>query len=245
MGLVGQGHGGVDEKETSAMLDQAIDSTLDKVKSFRVFASPAVAAVDTHDLPRYDRDMDGGFLRRGRRDRGTTKHEVYATLQSVEERRRAQIACEQFGVSDEREEVVRTLLTKARLDGSRSPSAPLQVFLLLCHQRSRGELIGATDALHHLRRDQEGGHGVLGRGGDARLPACDRPRGEKGHLHVGDTAEGGSSKRREGPVEEVHPIRDEQAKGEGRVERKEAPHGIPDEVVHREQVHRCGAAVLG
>ena len=108
--------GDVDEKEMTTMLDHALDSTLDRVKSFRVFTSPVIAAVDTHDLPRYDANLDGGFLRRGKRDRGTTKHEVYATLQCVEEGRRAQIACERFGFFDEREEVVGRLLTKARLD---------------------------------------------------------------------------------------------------------------------------------
>lgn len=42
-----------------------LGSTLDKAKSFRVSASPVVAAVNIRDLPRYDRDMDGGFLRKG------------------------------------------------------------------------------------------------------------------------------------------------------------------------------------
>jgi hypothetical protein len=105
-----------DEKELTTMLDRALDSTLEQVKSFRVFISPITAAVDTHDLPRYDHDLDGGFLRRGKHDRGTTKHEVYATLQCVEEGRRAQIACEQFGFFDEKDEVVERLLTTARLN---------------------------------------------------------------------------------------------------------------------------------
>src|SRR2546426_5889739 len=108
--------GGVKEESVVAMLDHALDSTLEQVKSFRVFTSPITAAIDTHDLPRYDRDLDRGFLRRGKQDRGTTKHEVYATLQCVEEGRRAQIACEQFGFFDEKDEVVEGLLTKARLN---------------------------------------------------------------------------------------------------------------------------------
>src|SRR2546428_12994344 len=79
------------------MLDHALDSTLEQVKSFRVFTSPITAAIDTHDLPRYDRDLDRGFLRRGKQDRGTTKHEGYATLQGVEGGGGAQIACGKFG----------------------------------------------------------------------------------------------------------------------------------------------------
>ncbi|MGH9920510.1 MAG: hypothetical protein ACRD6W_16775 [Nitrososphaerales archaeon] len=108
--------GSIKEGEMRAMLDHALGSTLEEVRSFRVFTSPVVAAVDTHDLPRYDHDLDGGFLRRGKQNRGTTKHEVYATLQCVEEGRRVQIACEQFGFFDEKEEVVGRLLTTARLN---------------------------------------------------------------------------------------------------------------------------------
>src|SRR2546428_13420742 len=62
--------GGVKEESVVAMLDHALDSTLEQVKSFRVFTSPITAAIDTHDLPRYDRDLDRGFLRRGKQDRG-------------------------------------------------------------------------------------------------------------------------------------------------------------------------------
>src|ERR1700730_6523694 len=50
--------GSIKEKEISAMLDHALDSTLDQVKSFRVFTCPIIAAIDTHDLPRYDHDLD-------------------------------------------------------------------------------------------------------------------------------------------------------------------------------------------
>lgn len=107
---------GIGEGEMTSMLNRALDSTLDQVKSFGVFASPIIAAIDIHDVPRYDRDLDGGFLRRGKRERGTTKRESYATLQCVEEGRRAQIACEQFGFFDEKKEVVERLLTTARLD---------------------------------------------------------------------------------------------------------------------------------
>ena len=104
------------EEKMRAMLDGALDATLGQIKSFRTFTGPVMAAIDTHDIPRYDGDLDGGFLRRGKPDRGTTKHEVYATLQCVEDGMRAQIACEPFGFFDEKEEVVQELLTKARLE---------------------------------------------------------------------------------------------------------------------------------
>jgi hypothetical protein len=104
------------EEKMRAMLDGALDATLQQLRSFRVFTGPVTAAIDTHDLPRYDKDLDGGFLRRGKPDRGTTKHEVYATLHCVEEGRRAQIACEPFSFFDEKKEVVQELLTKARLE---------------------------------------------------------------------------------------------------------------------------------
>lgn len=106
----------IGEGEMTSMLNRALDSTLEQVKSFGVFASPIIAAIDIHDIYRYDHDLDGGFLRRGKRERGTTKRESYATLQCVEEGRRAQIACEQFGFFDEKNEVVERLLTTARLD---------------------------------------------------------------------------------------------------------------------------------
>lgn len=106
----------VKEGDMAAMLDHALDSTLGQVRSFRVFASPVTAAIDTHDIPRYDPDTDRGFLRRGKHQRGTSRFESYATLQCVEEGMRAQIACEQFGLFDAKEEIVDRLLTRARLN---------------------------------------------------------------------------------------------------------------------------------
>ena len=106
----------IGEEEMTKKLHDALESTLDEVKSFRVFTTPIIAGIDSHDLDRYDQDLDRGFLRRGKRERGTTKHECYATLQCVEEGKRAQIGCEQFGFFDEKEEVVERLLTTARLN---------------------------------------------------------------------------------------------------------------------------------
>jgi hypothetical protein len=114
----------VEESEMAAKVDLALDSTLEEVKSFRVFTTPILGAIDIHDLDRYDHDLDKGFLRRGKRERGTTKHESYATLQCVEEGKRAQIGCERFGFFDEKEEVVERLLTTARLN-------EIEMYLLL------------------------------------------------------------------------------------------------------------------
>ncbi len=117
--------GGVPEAEMKEKLDRALASTLDQIKAFKLFTVPVMAAIDKHDLPRYDRDVDGGFLKRGKRKDGTTRFETYATLQCVEEGRRAQIACEQTGLFAENADVVESLLlTASRLEGVR-------VFLLL------------------------------------------------------------------------------------------------------------------
>jgi hypothetical protein len=116
--------GGVPEAEMREKLDRALASTLDQVKVFKLFAVPVMAAIDKHDLPRYDKDVDKGFLRRGKRKDGTTRFETYATLQCVEEGRRAQIACQQTGLFAENADVVESLVTASRLEGVR-------VFLLL------------------------------------------------------------------------------------------------------------------
>jgi hypothetical protein len=54
---------------------------------------PVVAAIDKHKIPRYDADIGHGFLIRSKYERETSTYETYITLQSVEEGRRAQIAC--------------------------------------------------------------------------------------------------------------------------------------------------------
>ena len=107
--------GRVPEEEMNRKLERALGSTLDQLKGFGVFTTPVIAGLDKHKLPRYDKDTDRGFLRRSKKDRGTTKFEFYASLQSVEEGRRAQIACEHLGFFDENDEVVEKMVTEARL----------------------------------------------------------------------------------------------------------------------------------
>lgn len=107
----------VPEKEMEGMLERALDSTLEQVKSFRLFSTPVMCAVDYHDIPRYDRDSDRGYLRRSKKERGTYTFEGYATLQCVEEGMRAQIACEHVGLFDDKESVVERLLVNARMEG--------------------------------------------------------------------------------------------------------------------------------
>src|SRR5712691_3690765 len=79
--------GNVPEEEMREKLDRALESTLDQVKKYKLFNAPIMAAVDKHDLPRHDPNVDKGFLRRGKRKDGTTRFETYATLQCVEEGR--------------------------------------------------------------------------------------------------------------------------------------------------------------
>jgi hypothetical protein len=117
--------GRVPEEEIRKMLDCALESMLDQVKSsFKLFNVPIMAAADKHDIPRHDPNVDKGFLRRGKRKDGTTRFETYATLQCVEEGRRAQIACEQTGLFDENADVIESLVTRSRLEG-------IRIYLLL------------------------------------------------------------------------------------------------------------------
>lgn len=60
--------GKVPEGEMNRKLGQALKSTLDEIGSFRLFNVPIMAAIDKHKVPRYDPTVDGGFLRRGKRD---------------------------------------------------------------------------------------------------------------------------------------------------------------------------------
>jgi hypothetical protein len=117
--------GRVPEEEIRKMLDCALESTLDQVKSsYKLFNAPIMAAADKHDIPRHDPNTDKGFLRRGKRKDGTTRFETYATLQCVEEGRRAQIACEQTGLFDENADVIESLVAASRLEG-------IRIYLLL------------------------------------------------------------------------------------------------------------------
>lgn len=108
--------GRVEEKEMDEKVQRALSSTLDQLKSFGVFTTPIIAGLDKHKLPRYDEGIEP-FLRRSKKERGTTKFEFYASLQSVEEGKRAQLCCEQFGFFDENDEVVERMLEEARLRG--------------------------------------------------------------------------------------------------------------------------------
>ena len=117
--------GNVPEGEMREKLDRALESTFDRVKSsYKLFNVPIMAAADKHDIPRHDPNVDKGFLRRGKRKDGTTRFETYATLQCVEEGRRAQIACEQTGLFDDNADVIESLVTKSRLEG-------IRIYLLL------------------------------------------------------------------------------------------------------------------
>lgn len=107
----------VPEKEMKRMLERALASTLDQVKSFKLFNAPVICAADLHDIPRYDRDSDKGYLRRSKKERGTNTFEGYATLQCVEEGMRAQLSCEHVGLFDEKASVVERLLVNARMEG--------------------------------------------------------------------------------------------------------------------------------
>jgi len=106
----------VPEKEMQAMLAGALDSTLEQVKSFRLFNVPVMCAADLHDIPRYDRDSDRGYLRRSKKERGTNIFEGYATLQCVEEGMRAQISCDHIGLFDKKSVVLERLLVSARME---------------------------------------------------------------------------------------------------------------------------------
>lgn len=133
----------VPEKEMEGMLERALGSTLDQVKSYRLFNTPVTCAADLHDIPRYDRDSDRGYLRRSKKERGTNTFEGYATLQCVEQGMRAQIACEHVGLFDAKEEVVERLLVDARLNG-------VDVSLLLLDRGFFGS--PTMDALRRLRQ---------------------------------------------------------------------------------------------
>lgn len=106
----------VPEEEMKEKLVHALDATLDQVRSFRLFTAPVMCATDLHDIPRYDRDSDKGYLRRSKKERGTNTFEGYATLQCVEEGMRAQISCEHIGLFDEKSDVLERLLVNAMLE---------------------------------------------------------------------------------------------------------------------------------
>ena len=102
------------ERDITDKAERAMDSTLKELRGFGVFNQPVVCGMDKHQIPRYDDGMES-FLTRGRRKAGTMKFETYATLQCVEDGRRAQIACAHVGILDDNSEVIAGLLGQARL----------------------------------------------------------------------------------------------------------------------------------
>ena len=102
------------ESDVTDKMGKALDSTLMELRRYGVFNVPIVCAMDKHQVPRYDDGMES-FLTRGKRKAGTMKFETYATLQCVEEGRRAQISCTHVGILDDNAEVIAGLLGQAWL----------------------------------------------------------------------------------------------------------------------------------
>ena len=102
------------EEDTANKSESALGSTLRELRRFGVFNEPVVCAMDKHQIPRYDEGMES-FLTRGKQKAGTMKFETYATLQCVEEGKRAQIACAHVGILDDNADVIAGLLEQARL----------------------------------------------------------------------------------------------------------------------------------
>jgi hypothetical protein len=102
------------ESDVSMKVERALDSTLVELRRFGVFNEPVVCAMDKHQIPRYDQGMEP-FLTRGQEKAGTFKFETYATLQCVEDGRRAQIACAHVGPLDDNADIIAGLLETARL----------------------------------------------------------------------------------------------------------------------------------
>jgi hypothetical protein len=102
------------EQDVTDKAGRALDSTLKELARYGVFNAPVVCATDKHQIPRYDDGMES-FLTRGKRKAGTMKFETYATLQCIEEGRRAQISCVHVGILDDNADVIAGLLEQARL----------------------------------------------------------------------------------------------------------------------------------
>lgn len=99
-------------------LKSALSSTVRQLsRDFKLFSSPIIGGSDTHKIRRYVKNLDHGFLTRGKHERGTTTFEEYMTLQSVEEGRRVQIACEHIGIFDEKHTALEKLILESRLLG--------------------------------------------------------------------------------------------------------------------------------
>jgi hypothetical protein len=96
------------------MLENALTSTVSRMKGFGLFNAPIIAALDKHKIPRYDEKPESVLLRSKYTD-GTTTFETYCNLQSVEPQRRAQIACVRVGAFDEKADVVEKLVLQSKM----------------------------------------------------------------------------------------------------------------------------------
>ena len=94
--------------------ERALDSTLRELRRYGIFNEPVVCVMDKYKIPRYDEGMES-FLTRGMQKDGTMDAETYATLQCVEEGRRAQIACAHVKILDDNSDVIAGLLEQAKL----------------------------------------------------------------------------------------------------------------------------------
>ncbi len=104
----------INESEMELKLQEALNSTVKQLASYKIFSAPIIAGVDTQKIRRYDPNADGGFLRRGEPERGTSTFEENMTLQCVEAGRRAQISCEHFALFDEKSAILRKLILNSR-----------------------------------------------------------------------------------------------------------------------------------
>jgi len=104
------------EGQVKDMMGKAHASMLDKLKEFRIFNTPVTVAIDYHKIPRYDRAADEKIVR-SKHEKGTCRFECYATLQCVDEGRRAQICSQQVGCFDEKDAMIEKLVTETRLNG--------------------------------------------------------------------------------------------------------------------------------
>jgi hypothetical protein len=110
--------GKVPENVMVEKLKNALDSTVKQLSTnFKLFSAPIIGGADTHKIRRYDKNLDHGFLTRGKHERGTSTFEEYMTLQSVEEGKRVQIACEHIGIFDEKYVALEKLILESRLLG--------------------------------------------------------------------------------------------------------------------------------
>jgi hypothetical protein len=226
------------EEDAANKSESALGSTLRELRRFGVFNEPVVCAMDKHQIPRYDEGMEP-FLVRGQQKAGTMKFETYATLQCVEEGRRAQVACAHVGILDDNADVIAGLLGQVRLH-------EVEVSLLLLDR----EFFSASC----MARLEKGGQRYLmqahaqDEGGDKRMRPGKEEEGLEVHDHV-DGGEGGRLQHRHppkermrergGPSEEVRRVRDEHPQAVRDVEREEAPGRLQEEVGHRDGI--CGS----